>query len=70
MSSRYLPLKGSPVTDAGLPANLIPPGMETDQRGIHRPQGKRADIGAVEVEEECSFFVIPAKNGKTTAFCL
>jgi len=34
------------------------------------PQGKRADIGAVEVKEACSFFIIPTKNGKTTAFCL
>ncbi len=66
----HLPLKGSPVIDAGLPPPLIPPGLETDQRGIHRPQGQRADIGAVEVESECSFFVIPIKTGNATAFCL
>jgi len=64
----HLPTKDSPAIDAGF--NLFTSGLETDQRGVTRPQNGRVDIGSVELESECSFFVIPAKNGKTTAFCL
>lgn len=39
-----LPQSGSPVIDAGNTS------ATTDQRGTPRPQGARADIGAVEVE--------------------
>ena len=38
-----VPQSGSPVIDAGSTS------AQTDQRGIARPQGARADIGAVEV---------------------
>jgi hypothetical protein len=37
-------LPGSPAIDAGVSV----PGVTTDQRGIPRPQGRAADIGAVE----------------------
>ncbi|RTZ98166.1 MAG: hypothetical protein DSY90_05140 [Deltaproteobacteria bacterium] len=32
------------------------------------PQGKRADIGAVEVKEACSFFIIPTKKVRPPHF--
>lgn len=45
-----LPGAGSPLIDAGeAGAGLLP-----DQRGVTRPQGPRADIGAVEVEVDGS----------------
>jgi len=40
------PLDGSPAIDGGDPDFSL----ETDQRGIERPQGYAGDIGAVEVE--------------------
>jgi hypothetical protein len=39
------PKPGSPAIDKG--GNCPPP--STDQRGIHRPQGPRCDVGAVEI---------------------
>jgi len=39
------PLAGSPVLDVGSPFSLT-----TDQRGLPRPSGSAADIGAVEVQ--------------------
>lgn len=41
-----LPAAGSPLIDAGESGTNLAP----DQRGVARPQGPRADIGAVEVE--------------------
>ncbi|HEV7764203.1 MAG TPA: Calx-beta domain-containing protein [Thermoanaerobaculia bacterium] len=44
----HLPNVGSPVIDS---ANLaLTPGLTTDQRGVTRPAGTAADIGAVEVD--------------------
>jgi hypothetical protein len=40
------PRPGSPAIDKG--GNCPPP--STDQRGVHRPQGPRCDIGAVEIK--------------------
>ncbi len=54
----HLPLPGSPVL------NQIPAGdhgcgiagqMDTDQRGVPRPQGTHCDIGAVELDSDFAF---------------
>jgi hypothetical protein len=44
----------SPAIDAGDPTgctNALGEPLTTDQRGVHRPQGARCDIGAYEVEQ-------------------
>jgi hypothetical protein len=52
-----LPMPASPARDA------IPAGFPvTDQRGVSRPQGALADIGAVEAESGLT--LIPSRSGK------
>ncbi len=55
----FLPMMGSPAIDAGqncvvdlsCSANNPPEAVDTDQRGVTRPQGMTVDIGAVEVAQ-------------------
>lgn len=57
-SFTFLPMSGSPALNAGqncvvdlsCAANNPPLAVNTDQRGISRPQGPTVDIGAVEVQ--------------------
>ena len=42
-----MPLPGSPLVDAALPAGCPP----ADQRGRYRPSGGGCDVGAVEVTQ-------------------
>lgn len=54
----HLPNPGSPVIDS---ANLaLTPGITTDQRGVTRPAGPAADMGAVEVDGGTVAFSLPA----------
>ena len=56
-----VPRNGSPVIDAGSTS------ATSDQRGVARPQGARADIGAVEVEggksSASGAVLAPSKSG-------
>lgn len=65
--------EGSPAIDAGNDAKCAELGVDNfDQRGEPRPVDAHCDIGAYEgsIKEPSSFFVIPAKNGKTVIFSL
>lgn len=60
------PLPGSPAIDAGSYAAW----PDIDQRGVHRPQGTRADIGAVEaafliLHRQANDRVLPFYSGIT-----
>ncbi len=62
-----LPSAGSPAIDAIEPGELRCPGaspanddLDTDQRGVVRPQGPKCDIGAVEVEAEPTVYTVSA----------
>jgi CSLREA domain-containing protein len=44
-------LAGSPAIDAGTCEDLVDETVNTDQRGVARPQGTACDIGAFELEE-------------------
>ena len=47
-------LPGSPAIDQIAPLNC---GLETDQRGVDRPQGETCDIGAYEVGNPCTLLL-------------
>jgi parallel beta-helix repeat protein len=44
----FVPLPNSPLVDTGMPMDLV----ILDIRGVPRPQGRRPDIGAYELERE------------------
>jgi len=61
-----LPLPGSPAIEAGNPA-LLPVGMTTDERGLHRTINGKLDLGAVQTNYTAvQFMQQPANTAVNT----
>jgi len=56
---------------AGTSVSLgVPSAFRLDQLGNERPIGPACDIGAIESQQECDFFVLPTNTGNQAVICL